>query len=57
MTLLTGQRWLINHYVNTSQAMGYDGDGNKVREVLSGQAIYYLRSSVLDDAIVAELNS
>jgi len=58
MTLLTGQRWLINHYVNTSQAMGYDGDGNKVREVLSsetGETTYYLRSSVLHDAIVEEV--
>lgn len=57
MTLMTGQKWLINHYVNISHAMGYDGDGDKVQEVLGGQATYYLRSSVLDDAIIAEMNS
>lgn len=57
MTLMTGQKWVINHYVNTSQSMGYDGDGDKVKEVLAGQATYYLRSSVLDDAIIAEINS
>ena len=56
MTLMTGQRWVINHYVNTSQAMGYDGDGGKVQEVLGGQATYYLRSSVLDDEIITEIN-
>ncbi|MGH9966431.1 MAG: hypothetical protein ACREBG_01160, partial [Pyrinomonadaceae bacterium] len=57
MTLMTGQRWLVTHYVNTSQAMGYDGDGEEVKEVLAGLVTYHLRSSVLDDAIIAEINS
>lgn len=56
LALMTGQRWAINHYVNVSQALGYDGDGNKVQEVLSGQTTYYLRSSVLDDAVVEEID-
>ena len=57
MILMTGQKWVLNHYVNVSQALGYDGDGEKIQEVLSGQATYYLRSSVLDDAVVEEINS
>jgi YD repeat-containing protein len=57
MTLMTGQKWVLNHYVNVSQMMGYDGDGDKIQEVANGQATYYLRSSMLDDAIVTEVNS
>jgi hypothetical protein len=56
-TLMTGQKWVINHYVATSQTAGYDGDGVKVKDTTSGVTTYYLRSSALGGAIIEELNS
>ena len=56
MALMTGQQWVLNHYVNITQAMGYDGDGDKAKEVLSGQPTYYLKSSMLNDSIIEEIN-
>ena len=57
MTLMTGQKWVVTHYVNVSQAEGYDGDGVRVNETISGQTKYYLQSSLLDDLIIEEIDS
>lgn len=57
ITLMTGQQWIINHYVNVSQSAGYDGDGVKVRDTTSGVTTYYLLSSLLRGAIVEELSN
>jgi len=57
MRSMSGQQWVINHYVNVTQTMGYDGDGEKLKEAVNGQATYYLKSSVLGGAIIEELNS
>ena len=55
--LMTGQRMTpLGHYINVSQGSGYDGDGAKVSEVSSGITTYYLRSSVLNGAVVQEIN-
>lgn len=54
---MTGQKWVIDHYVNVSQAGGFDGDGAKVQETASSVTTYYLRSSALGGAIIEELNS
>jgi YD repeat-containing protein len=56
MTLMTGQQYAVNHYITITQASAYAGDGNKVKEVVGGQPTYYLRSSVINDAIVEEIN-
>jgi YD repeat-containing protein len=56
ITLMTGQQWQ-GTYIGVSEASAYDGEGKKVREVTSGQSTYYLRSSVMGDAIVEEINS
>lgn len=56
-TLMTGQQWLINHYISVSQSIGYDGDGSKVKEVASGVTTYYLNSSALGGAILEEIDS
>jgi RHS Repeat/Domain of unknown function (DUF4214) len=56
-TLMTGQKWLVNHYVNKSQAAGYDGDGVKLKDTTNGVTSYYLTSSVLRGAIIEELSS
>jgi YD repeat-containing protein len=55
-TLMAGQRWVINHYVATSESSGYDGDGAKVQDATSGVTTYYLRSSLLGSAIIEEIN-
>jgi hypothetical protein len=57
MTLMTGQQWIVNHYVTVTQASAYDGVGQKVEEITGGLPTYYLRSSVLNDAIIEELSS
>ncbi len=57
MTLMTGQQWLVTHYITVTQASAYDGQGRKLEEVTFGQATYYLRSSVVNDAIIEELDS
>ncbi len=57
MTLMTGQRWVINHYITVSQSAAYDGDGQKVKDVSQGLTTYYLRSSVLGGTIIEEVNS
>lgn len=54
--LMTGQRWIVNHYVNTSQSVAYDGEGLRVKEVIDGVTTYYLTSTVLGGSIIAELN-
>jgi YD repeat-containing protein len=60
ITSLAGQRWTPNGFVSTTTSSGFDGDGSRVREESSGggsTVTYFLRSSVLGGAIVAELNS
>ena len=58
---LAGQRWTGSGYVPTTTESGFDGDGNRVRESSgSGGSMtvtYYLASSVLGGAVIAELNS
>jgi len=54
---MASQQWAINHYVNVTQTMGYDGDGEKLQEATNAQTTYYLKSSVLDGAIIEEINS
>jgi YD repeat-containing protein len=59
--LMSGQRWLLSHYVPASLSSDYDGDGLKVKEsntISNSTAItYYLRSSVLGGAIIEEIGS
>lgn len=57
--LLTGEKWMPgDHYIPTSTASDFDGDGQKIREVNNGSnPTYYLRSSVLKGAIIEELDS
>jgi len=45
---MTGQQWAISHYVNITQTMGYDGDGEKGAGNIERPTTYYLKSSVLD---------
>ncbi len=54
--LMTGQRWVINHYIPTSQSSGYDGDGRRVKEEFGGITTYYLSSTVMGGAIIEEIN-
>lgn len=56
MTLMSGQQWVTNHYVSTSQSVDYDGDGVKVKDVAASVTSYYLRSSALSGAIIEEIN-
>ena len=53
---MTGQKWIINHYVPTSQAITYDADGDRTKEVLDTTTTYYIKSTVLDEE-VEEVNS
>jgi hypothetical protein len=57
MTLMTGQKFVLNHYFNTSQSEGYDGDGTKVSENIIGQPTYYLCSTVMNGALIEEINN
>jgi hypothetical protein len=57
MTSMSGQRWVVDHYVNVTQTAAYDGGGQKAKDVSQGVTTYYLRSSVLGDAIIQEINS
>jgi hypothetical protein len=57
---MTGQVWSGTHYIPTSMANSYDGDGNKVKEVstyVTSLTTHYLTSTVLKGAIVQEINS
>src|SRR5438132_2171293 len=54
---MTGQQWIVNHYVNVTQSAGYDGDGAKVLDTTSSVTTYYLRSSALGGAIIEELTN
>ncbi len=56
-TVMNGQRWLLTHYVNATQQVGFDGDGAWARETSNGVATYYLRSSVLKGLVIEELTS
>jgi YD repeat-containing protein len=40
-----------------NSTFGFDGDGRRVRETLNGVLTYYVRSSVLDGAVVTELGN
>ena len=58
---LTGRVWGGSGYFSTSVTNGFDGDGNRVKEVSAGIAVtlttHYLRSTALGGAIVQEINS
>jgi YD repeat-containing protein len=57
---MTGQLWSGSNYFPTSTTNAYDGDGQKVEEVLSWPSPFttrYLRSSVLGGKIAQEINS
>ncbi|HKO44533.1 MAG TPA: hypothetical protein VJU84_14740 [Pyrinomonadaceae bacterium] len=57
---LTGQVWNGVGYDATSITSGFDGDGNRIKEVSSSPTpvtIFYLRSSVLGNAAVQEIHN
>jgi YD repeat-containing protein len=57
---MTGQLWTGSNFVATSTGNAYDGDAQRVEEVLSWPSPFttrYLRSSVLGGKIAQEINS
>jgi YD repeat-containing protein len=59
MKQMNGQRWILalGHYVPASLTTTYAGDGASIKEVTDSTTTYHLRSTVLNGAIIAEMNS
>jgi YD repeat-containing protein len=58
--LMAGQLWSGSNYFPSNTTNAYDGDGQRVEEVLSWPSPFttrYLRSSVLEGNIAQEINS
>ncbi len=49
MRSMTGQQWVVNHYITVTQTMGYDGDGEKLQETLGGPSLGSLAAMRLEE--------